>query len=61
LDADEPGGAGTIHLLEQLKGYPLRSLAPISRGKDLGELGGRADGYALYVHALHAAGEGGEL
>ena len=60
LDGDEGGGQGTLHLLEQLRGYPVRALPEVAQGKDLGQLSEHPYGYAWWTHAFHAAGEGGE-
>lgn len=60
LDGDDRGGLGTLHLLEQLRGYPTL-VAPQCRAfKDLGALAEAADGYSRFAHALGALGEGGE-
>jgi len=60
LDGDEGGGLGTLHLQEQLRGYPVRALPEIAQGKDLGALAEHPYGYAWWTHAFHAVGEGGE-
>ncbi len=60
LDEDEGGGVGTLHLLEQLRGYPVRAIPGVALGKDLGGLAEHPDGYSWWRHALHATGEGGE-
>jgi DNA primase len=60
LDGDEGGGLGTLHLLEQLSGYPVRALPAIAQGKDLGQLSEHPYGYAWWTHAFFASGEGGE-
>ena len=60
LDEDEGGGRGTLHLMEQLRGYPLRAIPGVALGKDLGELAERPGGDGMFLHALFATGEGGE-
>ncbi|MBF6592390.1 MAG: hypothetical protein IVW57_17915, partial [Ktedonobacterales bacterium] len=60
LDGDDRGGVGTLHLLEQLHGYPTLVTPQLLGGKDLGKLAETADGYSRFAHALGALGEGGE-
>ena len=60
LDGDEGGGLGTLHLQEQLRGYPVCSLPAYAQGKDLAALAEHPYGYTWWSHAFHAAGEGGE-
>jgi DNA primase len=60
LDEDEGGGIGTLHLLEQLRGYPVRAIPGVALGKDLGELAEHPGGYGLWRHAFYATGEGRE-
>lgn len=60
LDGDEGGGLGTLHLQEQLCGYPVCALPAHAQGKDLGALAEQPHGYTWWTHAFHAAGEGGE-
>ncbi|MBF6591480.1 MAG: hypothetical protein IVW57_13265 [Ktedonobacterales bacterium] len=60
LDGDDRGGLGTLHLLEQLAGYPTLVAPPCRAFKDLGALAEAADGYSRFAHALGALGEGGE-
>lgn len=60
LDGDDRGGLGTLHLLDQLRGYPTLVTPQLLGGKDLGKLAETADGYSRFAHALGALGEGGE-
>ena len=60
LDGDERGTGGTLHLLEQLRGYPTLVAPALAGSKDLGSLAEAPGGYSRFAQALGALGEGGE-